>query len=175
MATVAADVDESLRFGREYHERSTRTTAIALLVAVPVFALLCVLKAGTAGPGLYVSIAAVLFFVGWMIVNIPMAMLSATLTEDTLRIRNKHWKHYEFGWSEIQEIAFGNPEAPILKEVAVVVLNSGDRIPIHALYAPNPWTRPNNRAAQEMTAALEAARRSASAHGGAIPSDLFER
>lgn len=173
---MAADRDETVRFRREYHERSTRISAIGLLVAVPVFALLCVLKAGTTGPGLYVSSAAVLFFVGWMIVNIPMAMLSATLTEDTLRIRNKHWKNYEFSWPEIHEIAFGYPEGPILKEVAVVILNSGGhRIPIHALYAPNPWTRPNNRDAQEMTAALEAARRYAADHGGTIPSDLFER
>lgn len=87
------------------------------------------------------------------------------------------WLRKTVSWSEISEFTAGYPEARIWKWAPVAELADGSRIPMYAIQAPQPWTRPDNKfdskAIDKLTELLLKARE----NGGEITeSDLeFER
>ncbi|MBJ7353483.1 MAG: hypothetical protein JHC98_01540 [Thermoleophilaceae bacterium] len=80
-------------------------------------------------------------------------------------------------WSEISDFAFGNPDARFWKWAPVVVRADGLRIPMNAIQAPQPWTRPTNKFDQRAVAKLEELLERSRESGGTVSPDelVFER
>lgn len=71
-------------------------------------------------------------------------------------------------WKEISEFARSCPEARFWKWAPVAVLNDGSRIPMNAIQAPQPWTRPANQFDTLAVAKLEELLARARARGGTV-------
>lgn len=172
---VAVAVDDHKPLVSEYFDASTRRVAVGLAIAAPFFAFVLHSYAAEEGGSPWIVLPFDIFaLVMTALWTIPMIRLTARPTPTSLIIRNKWWKSYEFTWSQIDEIAFGLPDAPLLDQVAVVVLKDGERVPIHSLYAPNQFTRPGNDSAQLKTSELQRAKDIADHNQGVIPNEYFE-
>ncbi len=88
-------------------------------------------------------------------------------------IRNKWWKNYFFTWDEISRFSFGDPNAPVLDQVAIVELKNGDYVPLHALYMANQFTRPDKNDVKVMTQELQRAKELADANNGRLPPEMI--
>lgn len=175
MAVDAMQGDEATHLKRDYFESATRRAAIGLAIALPIFSLILHAKAADASVTQLIvlpadiALATVLF-----VLVIPMIRAEVRIGETGVTVRNKRWKEYSLKWNEIRHFSFGDEEAAVLDQVAVVELVSGDRIPLHALYTANQFLRPDSRYARDQCSELQRAKRLADENGGSLPRQLLE-
>lgn len=87
------------------------------------------------------------------------------------------WSRDKVKWNQISEFTMGYPESRMWSWAPVAELADGTRLPMHAIQAPQPWTRPSNQFADRAVAKLDELLIKARSHGGAVDvTDLeFER
>lgn len=174
LGAIVAVENEGKLVRREYFEKTTRRVAKFLFLFV-LFAIFVTHESFRAeSVSFWIALPFDLFFVAMLIFSlVPMSRLVVAPQSNGINVRNKWWKNYFFTWGEISKFSFGDPNAPVLDQVAIVELKNGEYVPLHALYMANQFMRPDEENVKVMTQELQRAKEIADANNGRLPPEMI--
>lgn len=115
---------------------------------------------------------------GWMVIAALAACLVRSwsmgvyVSPDHLEIAGLSLRR-RVDWGQIKEFSIGYPEATFWKWAPVAVLADGTRVPMNAIQAPQPWTRPKNAFDTRAVEKLRELHQIAIRDGGRIKDERF--
>lgn len=147
---------------RRLREPTDEIALYVFAVVIPIVVLLQVLNLWSKVPD--IVLVSTLFLGALWLWTLRALRLGVYVGEQGLRIVNPG-KTWRVRWSEVGDVSSGYPEGRWRTDQPVLTTTSGQRIPLTAIMAPQPWTRPNNDFAETALKTLSSYLDTARANG----------
>lgn len=131
---------------RRLREPTDRIGVYFAAILIPGVVLFVILDEWSAAPE--VNLVSVLLLGALWLWTIRALWLGVYVGEQGLRIVNPGKTRW-VSWSQVSGFSTGYPEGRWRTDQPVLTTTAGERIPLTAIMAPQPWTRPNNDYVEE--------------------------